>query len=357
MKSSLLNYLVCPSCKNSLELLVFSSDEEINEGLLTCKCGEWFPIIGGIPRMLDDDLKRQLLCNNYPSFFNEYKHLLPEKKDRASIKSEKQVVNTAQRFGYEWKKFSKLHREYEQQFLEWIQPLTPSFFKGKMVLDAGCGKGRHVYLSASYGAEVIGIDLSEAVDKAFINNKGITSAHIVQADIYRLPFKNGLFDLIYSIGVLHHLPKPEAGFRNLLAYMKKGGSILAWVYGKEGNITLKLIDPVRKHIFSKLPLSFLEKSSYVTAVMLYPLVKYIYRPINDKKSAFRVLLPQNSFFYYLSKLNFNIVHSIIFDQLLAPIANYYTKEEFEEWFCNAKLVNISIKSRNNNSWIGFGTTA
>lgn len=356
MKYSLLKYLVCPFCKNPLEISVFSSDGEIYEGLLKCKCGGWFPIICGVPRMLDDELKRQLLYEKYRSFFNEHGCLLPEKKDYDQANPEKQKVKTAQRFGYEWKKFSQIHTEYEQQFLDWIKPVTSGFLRNKLILDAGCGKGRHIYFSASYGAEVIGIDLSEAVDIAYENNKNISSVHIVQADIYNLPFREGLFDYIYSIGVLHHLPRPEEGFRSMLKYIKKGGSISAWVYGKEGNLALKLIDPMRKHLLSKLPLNFLEKSSYIATVILYPLVRYVYKPLNDRKIPLVSVLPQNSFFYYLSKLNFNIVHSIIFDQLLAPIAYYYTKHDFEKWFLNAKLKNITISSRNNNSWIGFGTS-
>ena len=104
---------------------------------------------------------------------------------------------------------------------DWIWPIEPAFFKDKLVLDAGCGIGRHAFFAAAYGAkEVIGIDLSDAVDTAFENVGHLPNAHIVQADIYDPPFRRatagGDFDFIYSIGVLHHLPDPESGLRSLV---------------------------------------------------------------------------------------------------------------------------------------------
>ena len=49
--------------------------------------------------------------------------------------------------------------------------------------------------------KVIGIDLGDTVDVAHLNTKNINDTYVVQADIYALPFKEGLFDYIYSIGV------------------------------------------------------------------------------------------------------------------------------------------------------------
>ena len=75
---------------------------------------------------------------------------------------------TAENFGWQWQHFVQSDELYADQFLGWIAPVTPDFFAGKLVLEGGCGKGRHTQLAAKWGArEVIGVDLSDAVETAF----------------------------------------------------------------------------------------------------------------------------------------------------------------------------------------------
>ena len=104
--------------------------------------------------------------------------------------------------------------------------------------------GKFLYYSGKWGAkDVIGIDLSHAVEVAFQWTHEMPNVHVVQADIYNLPLRKS-FDFIYSIGVLHHLPNPEGGFRQLVPLLRPGGKILAWVYGYEGNeLYIKFADP------------------------------------------------------------------------------------------------------------------
>lgn len=44
--------------------------------------------------------------------------------------------------------------------------MKQSDLKGKLILDAGCGFGRHAYVAKSLGARVVAVDVSEAVDSA-----------------------------------------------------------------------------------------------------------------------------------------------------------------------------------------------
>jgi len=328
MKESLLKTIVCPYCKKEFELnTLYKKDNEIITGELICnKCDRHYSIIEGIPIILPDDVSKI--------------------KER-----------TAQRFSYEWKNFSQLYKEYEKQFLDWIYPVKKEFFKNKNVLDVGCGTGRHVYYSVKFGAkEVIGVDLGDTVKVSHEYAKKLPNAHIIQADLYYLPFRDNYFDYVYSMGVLHHLPNPEAGFKSILKKVKKAGAISTWVYGREGNTLLKIMNPIRKRIFTKLPLGFLKAFSFGIMLFLHPMFKLIYKPLNENRYTKKIarFFPQNSFFYYLSGFNFKTNHSILFDQFIAPIANYYKKEEFEKWHINSNLKNIEITWRNKNSWRGFG---
>ncbi len=243
---------------------------------------------------------------------------------------------TADAFGYEWTHYSRLTEADEREFLAWINPVSPAEFAGKVVLDGGCGKGRHIYLAARFGArEVVGIDLSSAVEAAFANTRELPNVHVVQADIAHLPFAQP-FDLAYSIGVLHHLPVPKQGFLALSRHLRPGGRIIAWVYGKEGNAWIAtLVDPVRKTITSRLPRRATQALSFLSAVVLYAGLKLLYKPAR-RHAWLKRLLPYSDYLCSIAGYSFAENFWNVFDQLVAPTAFYHTEEEFTDWFAAAQ---------------------
>ena len=59
------------------------------------------------------------------------------------------------------------------------------------------------------------------------------NCHLVQGDILRPPFKQDVFDTVYSIGVLHHLPNGASeGIQSLVPLVKNKGLFFIWVYGE-----------------------------------------------------------------------------------------------------------------------------
>ena len=326
MKERLLQYIVCPHCKAEFDLHVEKKDsEEILEGRLDCSsCQSVYRIIKGIPRILPAEISE-------------------DQKD------------TARAFEYEWKHFTELTDKYESQFLDWIKPITQDFFKDKVVLDAGCGKGRHVWLSAKFGAkDVIGIDLSEAVEVAYKNTRNFPNVHIIQADIYNLPFRTP-FDYAYSIGVLHHLPDPEKGFSSVVKHIKMGGRISAWVYGKEGNGWIeKIVNPIRIIFTSKIPKFITKLIAFFVALPMQAALKLIYKPINRHATGLKRFLFYNDYLYSISDFSFTENYSIVFDHLVAPTAFYIAGPEFRQWFDRAKLSDVQTSQRNSNSWRGTG---
>ena len=137
-------------------------------------------------------------------------------------------------FGFQWLKHDRTqldtgmsHRS-ELDFLE-KTGLGPEDFAGKLVLDVGCGMGRYAEVITRWGAHVVGIDLSRAVEAAARNLAG-REATIIQADVFKLPFAPQSFDMIYSLGVLHHTPDCEKAFKKLPGLLKPGGRIAIWLY-------------------------------------------------------------------------------------------------------------------------------
>lgn len=199
MKFRTLDLLCCPECRVALSLGATSSEgDEILRGTLHCpQCHADYPIRDGIARFVPDD---------------------------AYVES----------FSFEWKRWqvtqldTPQHRESESSFHA-STGRRPAELAGKLVLDAGCGAGRFMDVVARAGAEVVGVDLSFAVDRARGNLRSQPKCDLVQADILHLPFRPEAFDFIYSIGVLEHTPNPRLGFASLRERLKPGGELAIWV--------------------------------------------------------------------------------------------------------------------------------
>jgi SAM-dependent methyltransferase len=116
---------------------------------------------------------------------------------------------------------------------------TPEALTGKLVLDAGVGAGRYADVASRWGADVVGVDLSYAVEASQRNFAGRDNVFIAQADIGALPFQRASFDAIFSMGVLHHTPDTREFFLKLVPLLKPGGTIAIWVYPREGDYLLR----------------------------------------------------------------------------------------------------------------------
>jgi len=298
------------------------------EGELRCRsCATSFPIIRGIPRFAN-----------------------PEK-----VESDKAA--TAAGFGWQWQHFTQDDARYAQQFLGWIAPVTPEFFQDKVVLEGGCGKGRHTLLAAGWGArDVIGIDLSDAVETAFASTRDLPNAHIIQADIYHLPLARH-FDYAFSVGVLHHLPDPRGGFISLASKVKPGGYISAWVYGAENNEWItRLVNPVREKLTSKMNRRALLQLSKLPAACLFLATKLVYGPLNSRRNGSTLAqhLFYNDYLAAIAHFGWREQHTIVFDHLVAPTAFYIARDDFESWWRDVDATNVVIGWHNKNSWRGWG---
>lgn len=202
MQSKLLEILVCIKCKGQLNLT--SSKIELNgeiiEGVLAClNCRQNYQITHGIPRFVELD-------------------------------------NYASSFGYQWNLFRKEQIDsYNGTTLSanrfWTETgWTKEHLKGKWILDAGCGAGRFLDVASTSEGEIVGIDISNAVDAAKANLGERQNVHFIQASIYELPFRKGTFDYCYCIGVIQHTPNPEETLRSITQMVKQDGEIAVTIY-------------------------------------------------------------------------------------------------------------------------------
>jgi SAM-dependent methyltransferase len=98
--------------------------------------------------------------------------------------------------------------------------------EGKMVLDFGCGDGRHTEILASMGADrVVGVDISKAmVEKALKRSeKSQESFEVIEADGAKLPFEDASFDVVFSNYVLQHFSELQQPLKEIYRVLKPGG--------------------------------------------------------------------------------------------------------------------------------------
>lgn len=249
-------------------------------------------------------------------------------------------MSSQNRFGYEWDKYSWITEDYEKQFLNWTTPVQPTDWIEKKVLDAGCGMGRNSYWPMKWGAaSVTAFDYDErSVARSQETLKKFNNAQVFFKSIYDITWENE-FDIAFSIGVIHHLKDPRLALKNMVQALKPGGKLLVWVYGYEGNEWIvQYVNPIRINITSKLPVALVHVLSYFCSVPLYLFVKIFKVP--------------NAYLKQLSTFNFWHVHSIVFDQLIPDVANYWKEGEVRVLVQGLPLTNISVVAPPNKSgWI------
>ena len=300
MKPEFLEFLACPRCGSKLQLEPQSiAGHRIETGNLSCEhCGLDFPISRFIPRFVSSD----------------------------------QYVRS---FSFEWNRFRTTQldsangtEESEQRFRQNLD-FPVEELDGKLVLDAGCGMGRFVEIVVKYGGTIVGVDLSLAVDAAHKNLGHHPLAHFAQADIFQLPLKEGTFDFIYSIGVLHHTPDPQAAFQGLVRFLKPGGRISISLYAAYNKVYVASTTFWRK-LTTRMP----QKLVYYLSHMSIPLYYFYKTPF--------VGLPFKSFLPVSLHPDPEWRVLDTFDLYTPTYQSYHTHYEVFQWFKEVGLKDISV---------------
>lgn len=252
LRTDLIDILSCPSCRADAPLEASGTADakgHIVSGELHCTaCGARYPITGGVPRFV---AASEDYCGN---------------------------------FGYQWQKWRTLqidrlsgHHLSEQRFVgdsRW----PPEWLAGKLILDAGAGAGRFSDVAAGLGARVIAVDISQAIDAC----RETTSVHddtpegdvdCIQASLFDLPLREGVFDAVYCMGVIQHTPDPAALMKALPRHLKPGGR-LAYNFYEEGLWRrLQVVKYGLRLITPHLPIGATLALSRFLVAVFYPLTR------------------------------------------------------------------------------------
>ncbi len=177
--------------------------------------------------------------------------------------------NYASSFGVQWNRFRETQLDSKSGV-----PISAARFwsstgwssadlQNKWVLDVGCGAGRFAEIALGAGARLIAIDYSSAVDACYANLGHHSKFNVLQADIYSLPLAIGMFDFVYSLGVLQHTPDVRGAFAALPIMLAKNGQMCVDVYERTWSTRLRgkyLLRPFTRRMSSRSLFALVERA-------------------------------------------------------------------------------------------------
>lgn len=332
MYPRLLPILRCPECRGLLELQalrtdVVTDDSEVSEGLLHCANDHWYPIVGGIPRLLPNALREQgldMAATSGPGQAASLAQLRerlaggdrPDGSDRV----------TSEHFSFEWQHHElgdktwgmDLDTRVRDFFLEPIR-IPRQELDGMVMLDAGCGNGSQSVAYTALGLDVIAMDISTGLEHGQAFRHVYPGArpdrvHFIQADLQSPPLAPASVDIIHSAGVLHHTPDTRTTFRALRPLLRPNGTFYVWLYSYERWVT-PTVNLIRTATTRMPPARFARVADSMAPVFqvfcraLNAVGVRSYQPMERREAALALL-----------------------DIFGAPYAHYHSFQEVAHWF-------------------------
>lgn len=265
---------------------------------------------------------------------------------------------TADAFATSWNNLPAGSVYTEEQVRDWFAPLGPDDFRGAQVLEMGCGNASlMVHVLRWAPAQLDGIDLGGSVDTARKNlaASGSSNWSVRREDLTN--FSSDGYDVVYSIGVLHHLKEPKRGFEAVVRNTRAGGRFHCWVYAREGNaLVIALVDPLRR-IASRLPWWFTKYGLATPLAFPYFLYAKALRAL-PRWRALRAL-PLYDYSLWIAQREFAFFRHVAFDQLVTPQTAYLERATLEGWLSDHPNIDPGsayVTMRNGNSWKFGGRT-
>ncbi len=307
--------LRCQGCRGHLQ-----PDRHGSGATLVCaNCGRSVTVRAGIPRFID-------------------------------AAPDRLAQRTQASFGYEWTEFHDWRDSGERNFREYFQGLDNQAVADRLVLDAGCGMGRHAREMARTARLVAAVDFSAAIDMAARNVRDCHNVHCVQADLLDLPFEDDAFDYVYSIGVLHHIPDTLGALAGLVRKVRPGGRVRVYLYWKRhgwSGALLHAVEAVRR-VTTRMPFALLKACCWLLSVALFFGLVLPYRALDRLGVRAHTGFP----LYLYARYPFRVLYNDQFDRFSAPLEQRFDEHEVRSLMESAGL--REVRTFAHFGWIAEG---
>ncbi|MGE0709422.1 MAG: class I SAM-dependent methyltransferase [Planctomycetota bacterium] len=206
---------------------------------------------------------------------------------------------------------------------DWLAPNSLESFAGLRVLEGGCGGGDHTRRVAPHCRELVSVDLNTASLAAELVGP-LDNVRFVSGDLATVGFDEP-FDVVFSIGVVHHTDDPDATVANLKRLVRPGGRLILWVYSREGNFLVRhLVERPRRLFLRHLPRPAVLGLSWALGAGITPLAHTLYRlPLSQ--------LPYHAYMGNWRKMSLRRNVSNVFDKLNAPQTQFVSEARARRW--------------------------
>ncbi len=348
-----LEKIACIKCGGTLESS--SAADELTNGIIKCRdCGESYPVINNIPRLLTGNLMARCLAYYYRAIKNEpeltkyYDKYMQDNQGLAGSKIEKLKAETQKSFGYEWRMWKKLPDFAENHFLK-VMGKNADFFAGKTGWDPAIGIGKELQnalLAVGETGFMTGSDLSYSVDIAYERCGKNKNLLIVQADLYTDFIRDNSLDFVYMVGLIQHLTGPEKGVEQAYKKVKRGGYFVGTIYQKPADFITKMVVNIIlfMRIFTlRLPLPVVVLISRICAIpayLFFKLPNFILKRTTYVKQMEDLYSAHQT---QKRKPDLDLLALNWFDHFTAPVIGFYSDEQIMGILKNIQLNDFQLQ--------------
>jgi SAM-dependent methyltransferase len=252
---------------------------------------------------------------------------------------------TVKSFGEEWTTFDSFNETEIYNAGDNYFDIVPETILKHITnaLDVGCGTGRWSYYLSEKVGFIECIDPSEAVIAASSLLSGKNNIRISKAGVDNIPFADGTFDFVFSLGVLHHVPDTKKAVHACVQKLKMNGHILLYLYYNLENRglifkTLFHLSNSLRWMVSKLPGAIKRFVCDLLAIVIYmPFV--IVSRILIKLNLAASVVSRVPLSWYADK-SFNIIRNDSLDRFGTPLEQRFSKQQITDMLIHAGCTDI-----------------